>query len=294
MTFRDALKRTAFWVSLGMALNAWIYYRFGLQAGQEFLASYMLEESLSVDNLFVFLVILSYFKVPPQFQHRVLFLGVVGAIIMRGTLIFLGIELVSKFHWILYGFAIILIVSGLKMGSDGGDDVEPEKNPLVRLMRKFMPVTGEYHGPNFFVTIDGVRHATPLLVVLIAIETTDLVFATDSIPAVFAVTQDHFIAFSSNIMAVLGLRALYFALAGLMGLFRFLRYGLSLILVVIGIKMLLESYWTVSTPVVLTFIGSILFVSVVASWLIPVKPDLSPQTETAEDPAPTGDCSGLD
>ena len=291
MSFRDAMKRTAFWVSLGMAMNFWVYYRFGVKAGQEFLACYMLEESLSVDNLFVFLVILSYFKVPATVQHRVLFLGVMGAIVMRGTLIFLGIELVLKFHWVLYIFAVILIVSGLKMGTGGDDDVDPERNPLVRLMRKVMPVTGEYHGSNFFVTIDGIRHATPLFVVLIAIETTDLIFALDSIPAVFGVTQDYFIAFSSNIMAVLGLRALYFALAGLMGLFRFLRYGLSLILVVIGAKMLAAGYFSVSTPVVLIFIGSILLISVLASWLVPLKKDLGEQIESAAEPLPVEDCS---
>lgn len=269
MSFKDAIKRTAFWVSLGMALNALVYHGMGARAGQEFMACYMLEESLSVDNLFVFLLIFSYFKVPAAVQHRVLFLGVLGAIAMRGTLIFLGIECVSKFHFVLYIFAIILIVSGLKMGSESDDDVEPERNPLVRLMRKVMPVTSDYHGSNFFVMLKGVRHATPLFVVLIAIETTDLVFAMDSIPAVFGVTQDHFIAFSSNIMAILGLRALYFALAGLMGLFRFLRYGLSLILVVLGVRMSAEPWFSVGTPVMLGFIASVLVISIGASHFFP-------------------------
>jgi tellurite resistance protein TerC len=269
MSLRDAVKRTAFWVGLGIALNALLYQGVGAQAGQEFTACYLLEESLSVDNLFVFLLIFSYFKVPAAVQHRVLFLGVVGAIVMRGTLIFVGIELVSSFHFILYIFAVILIVSGLKMGSEGDDDVEPERNPLVRVMRKFMPVTSNYHGTSFFVWVQGVRHATPLFVVIVAIETTDLVFAMDSIPAVFGVTQDHFIAFSSNIMAILGLRALYFALAGLMGMFRFLRYGLSLILVALGVRMLAESWFSVSTPVMLAFIAAVLIVSIIASRLFP-------------------------
>jgi len=184
--------------------------------------------------------------------------------------------------WILYIFGIVLIVSGLKMGSDGDDDVDPEKNLFVRLLRRFFPITKEYHGRNFFIVRDGKRFATPLLIVLIAIETTDLIFALDSIPAVFGVTRNHFVAYSSNIMAVLGLRALYFALAGMMGMFRYLRYGLSAILVFIGAKMLLDHHYPLSTPVALTVIGSLLALSVGASVLLPTPP-LNPGGEKTDD-----------
>jgi tellurite resistance protein TerC len=196
-------------------------------------------------------------------------LGVLGAILMRGSLILLGIELVSKFHPILYIFAVIVIVSGLKMASEDEDKVEPERNPFVRFMRKIMPVTDGYHGQNFFIVSEGVRRATPLFIVLIAIETTDLVFAMDSIPAVFGVTQNNFIAFSSNIVAVLGLRALYFALAALMGLFRHLKYGLAAILVSVGVRMLTDRVCPVETSWVLAFIALVLLISILASWLNP-------------------------
>ena len=284
LTFSEAIKRTAFWIALGLGMNLWVYHQMGTQAGEEFLACYLLEESLSVDNLFVFLMIFSYFKVPSAVQHRVLFLGVLGAILMRGALIFVGIELVAAFHPVLYLFAILLIVTGLKMGSQGDSEVDPERNFFVRAMRKLIPVTDDYHGASFFVVREGIRYATPLFVVLITIETTDLVFAADSIPAVFGVTKDPFIAFSSNIMAVLGLRATYFALAALMGLFRFLSKGLSLILVAVGVRMLTDRFLDIPISWVLGFIATVLSLSVLASWLIPAPAKIEQDAETSESP----------
>ena len=279
LTLPQALRRTAFYVSLGLIMNVLVYQYMGAKAGMEFLAAYLLEESLSVDNLFVFLVILKYFRVPVESQHRVLFLGVLGAILMRGVLIYLGIAAVSNLPWIMYVFGAILILSGLKMGSDDGDDVDPEKNFFVRLLRRFFPITKDYHGSAFFVMKKGRRMATPLLIVLIAIETTDLIFAMDSIPAVFGVTQNHFVAYTSNILAVLGLRAIYFALAGMMGAFRYLKYGLSAILVFIGSKMLLHHHYPVDTSIALGVIATLLAASVLASVLIPAPPEEPPAAE---------------
>jgi tellurite resistance protein TerC len=282
MSFKDAVVRSLFWVSLGLGFNVWLWANYGSLAGQEFTACYLLEESLSVDNLFVFMIVLNYFKVPPgPTQHRVLFLGVMGAILMRGTLILLGIEMVERFHWILYIFAIILIVSGIKMGGDD-DAVDPNKNFLVNALRRFMPVTSDYVGTKFFVREHGILKATPLFAVLLCIETTDLVFALDSIPAVFGVTSDHFVAFTSNIMAVLGLRALFFAVAGLMKYFRYLPTGLKIILVLIGVKMLLHEQFHLATTWLLVLIGAVLGISILASVIIPAPPEEEPDLAEIE------------
>ncbi len=282
MSFKDAVVRSLFWVSLGLGFNVWLWANYGAMAGQEFTACYLLEESLSVDNLFVFMIVLNYFKVPTgAVQHRVLFLGVMGAILMRGTLILLGIEMVERFHWILYIFAVILIVSGIKMGGDD-DAVDPNKNFLVNALRRFVPVTSDYVGAKFFVRENGILKATPLLAVLLCIETTDLVFALDSIPAVFGVTSDHFVAFTSNIMAVLGLRAMFFAVAGLMKYFRYLPTGLKIILVLIGLKMLVHEQFHLATHWLLALIGAVLGTSILASVLIPAPPEEEPDLAEIE------------
>jgi len=285
ITMKAALIQTAFWISLGLGVNYAIYHFYGPKPAMEFLAAYILEESLSVDNLFVFLLIFSYFRVPAAYQHRVLFLGVLGALVMRFTFIIVGIELVERFHWLLYVFGAILIYSGLKMGAEDDDDLDPDQNPVVKKARKLFPVTGQYHGSSIFVRINGKLHATPLFIVLVAIETTDLIFAVDSIPAVFGITQDHFVVYSSNVMAILGLRALYFALAGMMGFFRFLRFGLSAILVFIGAKMILEKWIFISTPVALGVIGVTLLLSVLASLAIPARPEDEEKDEEKVDQA---------
>lgn len=274
LTMRSAVLRSIFWILLGLGVNAWVYSVMGPAAGMDFLSAYLLEKALSVDNLFIFLLIFRFFKVPQPAQQRVLLLGVLGALVMRGTLIFAGITLVQAWRPVLYIFAVILIFSGIKMGmSEDDDELEPENNPVVKWMRRHFPVHPAYEGRRFFVQIDGRRLITPLLIVLVALETTDLVFALDSIPAVFGVTQNPFIVYSSNVMAVLGLRALFFALSGLMGMFHYLQRGLSFILVFIGSEMLLEGYVPISTPVELGVITGVLALSVVASKLYPKADD---------------------
>lgn len=269
---REAVLRSLLWILVGLGVNAWIYAQMGPAPAMDFLSAFLLEKSLSVDNLFVFLIIFRYFNVPQASQQRVLLFGVLGALLLRGSLIFVGISLVNQFRWILYVFGAILIFSGIKMAmSDDDADVEPEKNPVVRWVRRRFSLHPHYVGSQFFTKIDGRTLLTPLFIVLIAIETTDVVFALDSIPAVFAVTQDHFVVYSSNIMAILGLRALYFALAGMMGMFHYLQQGLAVILVFIGSEMLLEKWIQVSTPVELGVIAGMLGLSVAASLVFPKK-----------------------
>lgn len=275
---KEALGWSAFWILLSLSFNYWVYLEFGQDKGLEFLTGYVLEKSLSVDNLFVFLLIFSYFKVPPAYQHRVLFLGILGALIMRAIFIGVGVALINQFHWLLYIFGAFLIFSGIKMWAVDDEDANPE-NAVVRWVRGWFPMTKEYHGTKFFVTIDGKRHATPLLIVLVAMETTDVLFAVDSIPAILGVTQDAFIVYTSNIMAILGLRALYFALAGLMEFFHYLHYGLSLILIFIGVKMVGEKYFEIPIPVALGVIGGLLFFSMVFSLIFKKKEEATAGTD---------------
>jgi tellurite resistance protein TerC len=255
---------------LALAFNAGIYFSLGPHKALEFLTGYLIEESLSVDNLFVFLLMFSYFRVPGQYQHEVLFWGIIGAVIMRALFIAMGVTLIHRFGWILYVFGAVLIYSGIQMALEKERKIRPEKNPVLKLFRRLMPVTEDYEGARFFVNRAGRRCATPLLVVLLMVETTDLIFAVDSIPAVLAITRDPFIVYTSNIFAVLGLRALYFALAGAMNMFHWLHYGLSLILVLVGTKMILSA-WKVEIPtsVALTVVVSILALSVIASLTWP-------------------------
>lgn len=269
VSVREALIWSAVWISLALAFNALVYVWFGRERALEFLAGYVIEKALSVDNLFVFLVIFSYFAVPAKLQHRVLFWGIVGAIIMRVIFILMGAALLQRFHFVMYLFGAFLVFTGIKLLAHRGADVHPERNPVLRLMRRVMPSVSDYRGAKFFVREHGRRYATPLFLVLVVIEATDVVFAVDSIPAVFAVTRDPFIVFTSNIFAVLGLRALYFALSGMMQKFHYLKVGLGLVLTFVGLKMLIADVYKLPIALSLGVIALLLAGSIVASLLRP-------------------------
>lgn len=291
--FREAMWGTVFWIVLSLAFNLWLYYETGSRPALEFLTGYVIEKALSVDNIFVFLVIFHYFAVPDRYQHRVLYWGVVGAIVLRGVFVALGAALLSRFHWVIYVFGVFLVVTGARLMVRQDAEVHPERNPVVRLARRYLPLTDEYHGQRFFVT--GVATgktsawkwaATPLLLVLLVVEATDVVFAVDSIPAIFAVTRDPFIVFTSNIFAVLGLRALYFVLADLIDRFVYLKLGLGLVLVFVGCKML-GSHW-VEIPVELSLavVVTVLAVSMIVSWIHVGRTEQDgegPRPETADE-----------
>lgn len=268
----EALGWTAVWVTLALAFNGFVYYTRGPVAAKEFFAGYLLEQSLSVDNIFVIILILRYFKVAPQYHHKVLFWGIVGAILMRGLMIGVGAALIHAFDWIFYVFGGFLLFTGIRMAFAQEDPEELSENALVRLSRKFLRITDEFHQDHFTVIKDGLRYFTPLFVVLLTVEFTDLVFAVDSIPAIFAVTDDTFIVFTSNIFAVMGLRSLFFAVAGVMNLFHYLKYGLSLILSFIGVKMIIQNWYHVPIDVALGVIAGVLGISIVASMMFPEKP----------------------
>jgi tellurite resistance protein TerC len=267
---KEALGWTSVWIILALLFNVGLFFWQGKEPSLQFLTGYLIELSLSVDNLFVFLLIFMYFKVPPLYQHKVLFWGILGAQVMRGILIGLGVVLISKFHWILYLFGFFLVFTGIKMGIQKEEmEVRPEKNILVRTFRRFVPVTAGYHGSRFFLKLDGRRYATLLFVVVIVVETTDLLFALDSIPAIFAITADPFIIYTSNIFAILGLRSLYFALAGMMNLFRYLKVGLSVVLSFVGLKMLLSEIYPIPIVVTLAAVGGVIGLSILASVIWP-------------------------
>ncbi len=267
---KEALAWCVVWFSLAMGFNLLVSFQLGPQPALEFFTGYLVELCLSVDNVFVFIVIFEYFRVEPRYQHRVLFWGILGAVIMRAIFIFAGISLINHFHWITYVFGLFLVFTGAKLAMPKPHDgFAPEKNPAVRLARRFLPVTANFEGGHFFTRPDGRLHATPLFLVLLIVETTDVMFALDSIPAVIAITRNEFIVFTSNIFAILGLRSLYFAVSGIMRLFRFINLGLAVILVFVGCKML-ASYWVdVSIQLSLGVIGVVLAISVLASVLIP-------------------------
>jgi tellurite resistance protein TerC len=271
---REALAWSALWIALAAAFAAIIFFRQGRQIALEFVTGYVLELSLSVDNLFLFLVIFRYFSVPERYQRSVLFWGILGALVMRGFFILAGVGLIRRFHWIFYGLGALLIYSGIKLGFAGEHHVDPSANPAVKALRRFIPVTDGYQGGHFFVRqwqgSPGL-YATPLLVVLAVIETTDLLFAVDSIPAVFAVTLNAFIVYTSNVFAILGLRSLYFAVSGLMKRFRFLHTGLSLVLILIGTKMIAAYRFIVPTLVTLGVVAVILLLSIATSVAFPAK-----------------------
>lgn len=265
---REALGWSVFWILLALAFNLLVWRWFGPERGLEFLTGYLIEKALSVDNIFVFLVIFSYFAVPPAFQHRVLFWGIVGAIVTRMAFILAGAALLGAFHWIIYVFGLLLVVTGLRM-LRGAEEVHPERNRLVALARRYLPVVPAYRGAAFFVREGGRQAATPLFLALLTVEATDIVFAVDSIPAIFAITRDPFIVFTSNLFAILGLRALYFLLAGILHRFHYLKVGLSLVLVFVGLKMLVSEVLTVPIGVSLTVVALLIGGSVVASLVAP-------------------------
>ena len=268
VTLREAGAWTALWVTLALLFNVGLYFVAGPQAGLEFLTGYLIEYSLSVDNIFVFVLIFSAFKVPAKYQHRVLFWGILGALIMRGAMIALGVVLISRFHWIIYGFGAFLVFAGIRMFfSDEEDTVDLENNTVLRLVRRLVPVTDGYREQKFVVREGGRRMVTPLFLVLVLIEVTDVIFAVDSIPAIFAITQDPFIVYTSNIFAILGLRSLYFLLAGIIDRFIYLRYGLAVVLTFVGVKMLLVDVFHIPTIVSLGVIVGTLAVSIIASLL---------------------------
>ncbi len=273
---KEALAWCAVWVTLALLFNLGIYFWRGPATALEFLTGYLIEEALSVDNLFVFVLIFSYFRVDPQYQHRVLFWGIVGAIVMRLIFIFMGVALINKFHWIIYVFGGFLVLTGIKMAFQKDNELHPEKNPVLKLFRRWMPVAENYVNGNFFVQREGRTLATPLFVVLLLVETTDVIFAVDSIPAVLAITRDPFIVYTSNVFAILGLRSIFFALAGIIQLFQYLQYGLSIILVFVGVKMLLGNIYKIPVGIALGVVAAILAISVIASIVWPQKETIVP------------------
>lgn len=268
---KEALIWSGIWIILALLFACGIFYVFGNQRGVEFLTGYVIEKSLSVDNIFVFIMIFSYFSIPAKYQHKILFYGIVGALIMRAVFIFAGVALITKFHWIIYVFGAFLIFTGIKMLIKEEKPLDPDKNPVVRLFKKFMPVTNELHGEKFFIKKEMKTYATPLFIVLLLIEFTDLIFAVDSIPAILAVTNDTFIVYTSNVFAILGLRSLYFALAGITEYFRYLKYALSAILVFVGVKMCLVDIYKIPVVYSLLVILSMIGISVLASVFIKPK-----------------------
>lgn len=279
ITLKEALAWSGVWIAVALIFNCFVFAQFGRTKALEFLTGYLIEYSLSVDNIFVFILIFSFFSVKPQYQHKILFWGILGALIMRGIFIFAGVALINKFHWIVIIFGGFLIFSGIKMLFQKEEiSVEPEKNGLVRLFRKFLPVTETLHNDSLIIRQNKKLYATPLFLVLLVIESTDLIFAVDSIPAVLAISQDTFIVYTSNIFAILGLRSLYFAVSGIMGYFRYLKVGLAIVLAFVGFKML-ASYIHLEIPILLSLaiIISILLISILASVIIKKKesfPDL--------------------
>jgi tellurite resistance protein TerC len=266
---KEALWWSAVWIGLALTFNAGIYFFRGEEAALEFLTGYLLEKALSVDNIFVFIMIFAYFRVPALYQHKVLFWGILGALVMRAAFIATGITLLQHFHWVIYVFGAFLIVTGIKLAMQQNKEVHPEKNPVLKLFRRFMPVTKNFEGAKFLVKRDGRRFATPLLIVLLMVETTDVIFALDSIPAILAITTDSFIVYTSNVFAILGLRALYFALAGIMQMFHYLSYGLAAILVFVGVKMMLMDFYKLPIGISLGVVAGILAIAVMASLLKP-------------------------
>ncbi len=267
-SLREAVGWSAFWVAVALGFNLVIWVWLGRQRALEFLTGYLVEKALSADNIFVFAVLFNYFAVPPEYRHRVLFWGVLGAIVIRLAFILAGSALLNKFHWVVYVFGAIVILSGVKLLFSQEEGVVPERNPTLRLARRFLPVTPNYVGQRFFVKQGGKWIATPLILVLLAVETTDIVFAVDSIPAIFAITRDPFIVFTSNVCAILGLRALYFLLEGMLRLFRYLGRGLAVILVFIGVKMLVSEFYPIPTEVALGVVVSILTITIALSiWV---------------------------
>ena len=271
ISVKEALIWSAGWIFISLTFNVGIYFWFGYDSALQFLTGYLIEKSLSVDNIFVFAILFSYFKVPPEHQHKVLMWGILGALVMRGALIAIGTALITNFHWIIFVLGAFLVYTGIKMAVQKEISVHPEKNPVVNLAKRFIPISDDYDGDKFVTTVNGKKSFTPLLVVLLVVEVTDLMFAVDSIPAIFAITTDAFIVYTSNVFAILGLRALYFALSGVLDMFHYLKYGLGMVLSFVGTKMLISEFYIIPIPVALGAVAAILAIAIVASIVIPAK-----------------------
>jgi tellurite resistance protein TerC len=280
---REAATWSLIWIALALLFGVGVYQLMGREAALEYLTGYLIEKALSVDNIFVFVLIFGFFRVPDRYQHRVLFWGILGALLMRGAMIAAGAYLVQQFHWIIYVFGAFLIVTGIRMATHSQDDIDLESSLAIRLIRRIVPVTSAYHGQRFFVRQDAAHGsrlmATPLFVVLVLVETTDLIFAVDSIPAIFAITQEPFIVYSSNVFAILGLRALYFLLADVIHRFHYLKVGLSVVLVFVGVKMLAVDLYKVPIGASLGFIVLVIGIAMAASWFWPRTPERRAQSE---------------
>jgi tellurite resistance protein TerC len=267
VSLREALVWSVIWIVVAFLFNGLVYFWRGPQAATEFLAGYLIERSLSIDNLFVFVLIFSYFRVPDEYQHKILFWGILGALVMRALFIATGVALIHKFHWIIYVFGVFLIITGVRIAIEKGKEIHPERNPVLRMFKRIMPLVHLFHGDKFFVRLDGRLFATPMFVVLLMVETTDVIFAMDSIPAILAITYDPFIVYSSNVFAILGLRATYFALAGIMRLFRYIHFGIAAILVFVGVKMVITDVYKIPVGIALGVIAVILALSIVVSLI---------------------------
>lgn len=265
ISLKEALIWSLVWFTLAMCFNALIYFWQGQAKALEFFTGYVIEKSLSVDNIFVFVLLFSYFKTPAIYQHKILFWGIIGALLMRAAFIFAGITMLEKFHWTIYVFGAILIFTGYRMLAQKEKMMEPEKNSIIKFFKKIVPVTHELHGSKFFVRINKKQFATPLFLVLVIVEFTDLIFAIDSIPAILAITQDRYIVYTSNVFAILGLRSLYFALSGIIDKFHYLATGLAVILIFAGLKMLISDFYKLPTYIALLVIISVLTISIIAS-----------------------------
>ncbi len=270
---REAAVWYSVWVGLALLFNVGVFIWKGTDSGYEFLTAYVIELSLSVDNIFVFLVVFSSFAVPPELRHRVLFMGIVGAVVMRGFFIATGVALLETFGWLIFLFGGFLVFTGIKLAIRKEEEVDPSRNPVMRLARKFLPVTSEYDGQKFFTRRNGALMVTPLFMVLLGLETTDLIFAVDSVPAVLAISDDTFIIWTSNVFAILGLRALFFLVDGILPYFRYLNFGLSVILVFIGLKMITSDVYHMPTPISLGAVGGILLITILASYIAKRRED---------------------
>lgn len=271
VSIKESLAWTGVWIALALMFNAWVYHSMGQQKGLEFLTGYIIEKSLSIDNIFVISLIFTYFRVPPQYQHRVLFWGVLGALFFRIIFIFAGVALIQKFNWMIYVFGGFLVFTGLKMLREEEKTLEIEANPMIKFIKKFWKISPQFDGENFRTVVNGKKIFTPLFLVLIMIETTDIIFAVDSIPAILAITPDPYIVFTSNVFAILGLRSLYFALNGIMEMFEYINYALAGILSFVGVKMIISSWYHVPTIVSIGVIFSLIIISIVASIYFPKK-----------------------
>jgi tellurite resistance protein TerC len=284
-SFKEALGWSIVWVALSLMFNGLVWHWFGAERALEFLTGYLIEKALSVDNIFVILVIFTFFGVKGEWQHRVLFWGILGALVMRAAFILAGAALLERFHWIFYVFGVFLVYTAWRLWTHEGEEIHPDQNRFLKLFKKFVPTTSHYDGSHFTVVENGRRFATPLMAVLIVVETTDVMFAVDSIPAIFAITLDPFIVYTSNICAILGLRAMYFMLAGVMGKFRFLNHGLALVLAFVGVKMLIADFAKVPIFISLPVVFLLLAGSIVASLVWPEK-KAEPLAAPADPPAP--------